>query len=236
MTNINKKHYIIGAVLIALAFAAQPFTFYAMQRYVAPKVIPQPGQVAEVDVKGLEMPADEIQHLRGSKDAKIYLVEFIDYECYFCNQFHNTITNIFNNSNGKVALVHKYFPLSSIHPHATNASISAECVSKLSGNDNFWKYTDTLILNNKTFSDDYFRQEAIKLGIKQSDFSACIADAAIKDIVDKDQSVGTSLGVQGTPFTLVVKNEGGKLEVLDSINGAQPESVVQALVDKHLAE
>jgi protein-disulfide isomerase len=236
MTNINTKHYLIGAGLIALAFAVQPFTFYYTQRYIAPEVIPQPGQVAEVDVKGLEMPADEVRHLRGNKDAKIYLVEFIDYECYFCNMFHGTITNIFNKSNGKVAIVHKHFPLSSIHPNASNASIASECVARLSGDGNFWKYTDTLILNNKIFSDDYFKQEALKLGIKASDFNTCMADATIKGIVDKDQSAGMSLGVRGTPFTLIVKNEGGRLEILDSVNGFQSEAIVQALVDKYLGE
>lgn len=236
MKNLNTKHYVIGAAVIALAFAIQPFTFYFSQRYIAPKIIPQPGEIAAVDVKGLEMPREEVTHIRGSANAKIYLVEFIDYECYYCNMFHSAITNIFNKSEEKVAIVHKNFPLSSIHPNAMNAAVSAECVAKLGGNDNFWKYTDTLILNNKTFSDNYFKQEATKLGINPNDYNTCISDPSIAAKVDSDQATGSSLGVQGTPFTLVVKNEGGKLIVLDSINGSQPEAVVKALVDKYLAE
>jgi protein-disulfide isomerase len=236
MTHIDKRHYFIGAALLAFAFAVQPFTFYLSQKYIAPKVIPQPGAVAEVDVKGLEMPASEVRHLKGDANAKIYLVEFIDYECYYCNMFHSAISNILSKNNGKVAIVHKSFPLSSIHPHAMNAAIASECVAKLAGNDNFWKYTDTLILNNKTFSDDYFKQEALKLGVNPTNYATCMADAAIKDLVDQDQAIGSSLGVQGTPFTLIVKNEGGKLVVVDSVNGSQSEAVVQALVEKYLAE
>jgi protein-disulfide isomerase len=235
MRKIANKHYYMGAGIIALAFAIQPFAMLGVQNYVLPKILPNQQEIA-TDVTGAEIAKEDLRHIKGNVDAKIYLVEFIDYECYFCNQFHNAITNVFNNEGGKIAVAHKNFPLTQIHPNAYNSSVAAECVAKLAGNDAFWKYTDTLILNNTTFNDAYFKAEALKLGVKSADFDTCFSDPAVKNIVDTDTNYGVEFGVQGTPHTLIVKNEGGKLTVLDVVNGAQSESVLKGLVDKYLTE
>jgi protein-disulfide isomerase len=171
--------------------------------------------------------------LRGNPEASIVLVEFSDYECPFCGRFHDVPKNIVANSNGKVAWAWKHFPLS-FHPNATPAAIAAECVNKLAGVEKFWSFSDSLIANQQNLSDKFYKSEATKLGIDSSVFSACLSDPQTTSNVNTEQEEGTALGVNGTPNTLIVKNEGGKYTILESINGALPEATVQSAINKYL--
>src|SRR3972149_9025209 len=47
------------------------------------------GKLAEADAKKVEKPGDK-DHIRGSLDAQIFLIEYSDLECPFCKQFHLT--------------------------------------------------------------------------------------------------------------------------------------------------
>jgi protein-disulfide isomerase len=215
-----------------------------MQRHLLPLVgnyilgdIAAPNKDGQVEAKGQTVKITNKNLVRGDIDkAEILLVEFSDYECFFCNKFHPTIKSIFDKSNGKIAWVYKHFPLEQIHPDAKEAAISAECVAKLSNKDNFWQYTDTLIANNKNFSSAFFESEAGKLGINISSFKTCLTDPSIANKINDDLAEGASLGVSGTPNTMIVKKDGDNYVILDSINGALDEKATQAIVDKYLVK
>jgi protein-disulfide isomerase len=141
--------------------------------------------------------------------------------------------SIMKKNEGKVAWVYKHFPLP-FHPNAKPSAIAAECIATLGGNDKFWQFTDGVFTDTIKLSDAEYLKAAGKLGLTAETFNKCIADASIAAIVDKDQAEGSSLGVSGTPNTFIVKNEGGKLTVLESVNGALPEAAIQAIVDKYV--
>jgi hypothetical protein len=46
-------------------------------------------------------------------------------------------------------------------------------------------------------------------------------------------SEGETLGVTGTPSTFVVKNDNGKLIILENINGALPKETVDSIIKKY---
>lgn len=232
---IERKHYIIGGLIIALALALQPFALLFTQINLAPSLVPMltgTNMDGTPTVEGMEISTENLK-LRGNPEASIVLVEFSDYECPFCSRFHDAPKNIVANSNGQIAWAWKHFPLS-FHPNATPAAVAAECVNKLAGGEKFWQFSDFLIANQQTLSEELYKGEAVKLGIDQRIFSACLKDAQMATNVDNELNEGSTLGVNGTPNTFIVRNEGGKYTVLESISGALPEATVNAAVAKYL--
>lgn len=237
---IEKKHFIIGSVIISLAFIIQPFSLLATQIFLAPIVAPlvmgknlaQGAEPGSTTMAGKEILTEGLR-IKGNPQAEIILVEYSDYECPFCNRFHNTPKEIVENSNGKVAWAWKHFPLTQIHQNARPAAIAAECVNKLGGVEKFWQYSDMLITNQTTLSEKLYISEAGKLGINSSTFASCLKDVSISSKVDAETREGESLGVSGTPSTFVVKNEDGKLTILENINGALPKATVESIIAKY---
>jgi protein-disulfide isomerase len=239
MNKIETKHFVFGALILSLAMIVQPFSLLATQMIVAPKIAPyimgnqaNSADAGATTMAGKEIKSDDLK-IRGNKDAKIILVEYSDYECPFCSRFHDTPTEIVADSNGEVSWAWKHFPLTQIHQNARPASIAAECVNKLAGAEKFWQFSDILIANQTKLSDSLYKSEAAKLGLNAAGFASCLKDPAIATIVDENTSEGEDLGVSGTPSTFVVKNEGGKLTILENINGALPKATVESIIAKY---
>jgi protein-disulfide isomerase len=235
-TRIERKHYILGALIISLAFIIQPFSLLATQNFLAPilaKAITGKNADGSVSMEGKEVPSEGLK-IRGNSNAQIILVEFSDYQCPFCARFHNTPKELMNKYGDKVSWAWKHFPLNAIHPEATPSAVAAECVNKISGTEKFWDYSDTLINNQQNLNKNFYVNEAVKMGINASDFNKCLLDPSMKAIVDADLKLGETLGTSGTPNTLIVKNENGKLTVLEAVSGAMPASTFENIIDSYL--
>lgn len=90
---------------------------------------------------------DDSDHYRGNRNARLVIVEYSDFECPFCEQFHPSMEQVMQDYNGEVAWVYRNYPLS-FHPFAQKAAEAAECVAKLSDNDTYWEYADSLFAAN----------------------------------------------------------------------------------------
>ncbi len=80
-------------------------------------------------------------HIIGSIDAPIVIVEYSDYECPYCKAFQATLNKLVTESNGNIAWVYRHWP---IHQNSFEKLVAAECVSQIKGNDAFWKYSELL--------------------------------------------------------------------------------------------
>lgn len=100
----------------------------------------EPGAVLE-DIRGVE----ENDHVRGSADAKVVIVEFSDFECPFCKVFHETMKRITSEySAGDVAWVYRHWPIPQLHPKAGKEAEGAECAAEQGGSEMFWKFADAV--------------------------------------------------------------------------------------------
>ena len=89
------------------------------------------------NVQGIQ----ESDYVRGNKNAKVVLVEYSDYECPFCQRFHDTMNEIMDTYGDDVAWVLRDYPLP-FHANAQKAAEAAACVGSIAGNDKFWEFTD----------------------------------------------------------------------------------------------
>ncbi len=169
-------------------------------------------------------------HIRGSKNAKVIIFEFSDYECPFCEKIHPELQKAVDEYNGKVAWVFKYFPLSS-HPHAEEKAAVGECVAQLAGENSFWKFTDDVFDGGTDLSVDDVKKRAEKYNLTGGKLEDCIADADIKEKVQLDKQLGQQHGVSGTPGNILLNTDTGETTL---IPGALPYESLKTIIDKML--
>lgn len=79
----------------------------------------------------------------GSKDARVTLIEFSDFECPYCRSFYkDTVLQIRKDyiETGKVKMLYRHYPLP-FHPNATPFAIASECANE---QGRFWEMHDKI--------------------------------------------------------------------------------------------
>lgn len=98
---------------------------------------------AKSDYQGEIPPPTSTDHIIGSLDAKIIMVEYSDLECPYCKKFSVTAKRIVDESDGQVAWIYRHWVVhTQSGQNALPKAVASECVAKLKGNDAFWKYID----------------------------------------------------------------------------------------------
>ncbi len=129
---------------------AQPFAVVdkAVQDVLAGNPVVIPGIAAKDLSTTLDQmnPVSTTDHIRGSANAKVVIVEYSDTECPFCKNFHSTMKQIMAKyeADGSVAWVYRHSPLAQLHPKAEHEAQALECAFEQGGNDKFWAYTDRI--------------------------------------------------------------------------------------------
>jgi protein-disulfide isomerase len=83
----------------------------------------------EKGVKKLTVPVNiGADHIRGSVNASITLVEYGNYECPYTAMAYPIGKEIMRQSGDKMHFVFRNFPLNDIHPHAQAAAEAAEAL------------------------------------------------------------------------------------------------------------
>lgn len=183
-----------------------------------------PGQTGEVKA---DIDDDSVL---GNKNAEVTIIEFSDYECPFCGRFYTqTLPSIKEDyiDTGKVNLVFRDFPLTSIHPNAQMAAEATECAKEQGGDDAFWKMHDKLFENQASLSSDSIKSMAKGLGY---DISNCLDSGKFRSEVQKDTADAQAAGGQGTPYFVVIGKDGKGT----AISGAQPYANFQQVIESKL--
>lgn len=183
------------------------------------------------------LPITEDDHVLGSPNATITIVEYSDIDCPFCKGFHETMKQIIEEygPTGEVAWVYRNFPLTVIHPNAARHAEAAECVASLGGNQAFWDYLDVLFENapgNEQTDPSRYGEFAEEVGVSASDLQACIDSGEQRAKIEAQFNQALDAGATGTPFNVVVV-EGEDPVVLPG--GAVPYDRLKSVIDQILA-
>jgi len=155
----------------------------------------------------------------GNREAKVAVVEFTDYECPFCEQYHTeTFPQLKKEfiDTGKVQYILRDFPLN-FHTKAKGAAIAANCA----GNQNaYWKMNDLLFSQQSELGEALYHKSAQFLGLNMEQFLACSKLDDQAQEVNADVTYGHQIGVNGTPTFFVGRIQNGQLVDAMEISGA----------------
>ncbi len=155
----------------------------------------QVGRTAE-DILDLDADVDpERDHIRGSDDAPVTLVEYGDFECPYCGQAEQVIRALLA-EHGDVRYVWRHLPLNDVHP---SAQLAAEASEAAAAQDAFWEMYDVLLGHQgKLTLRDLFGY-AGEVGLDAERFRDELRRRVYAPRIAEDVASADESGVTGTP-------------------------------------
>jgi protein-disulfide isomerase len=136
----------------------------------------------------------------GPTEAPIRLIEFADFECPYCGEFHKKLKAVAARYKNQIGLTYVHFPIPG-HRFATPAARVAECAAE---QGRFEAMHDRLFEEQDQFGlkpwDDY----ASAAGVPNIPaFDTCIKKTDSIPRVEEGKALGAKLNVQGTPTIII---------------------------------
>jgi len=166
----------------------------------------------------------------GEPNAPVVIEEFSDFQCSYCQTFHqNTGAQIIEQyvETGQVYFIFRNFAfLGRESLAAANGSMCAAEQGK------FWEYADILFANQSghdagAFSDRRLEAFAENINLDKALFQSCMRENRYQDQIQQDYQAGVSQGINSTPSFII----NGKL-----VTGALSFSAFQAEIEAALME
>jgi protein-disulfide isomerase len=181
----------------------------------------------------------------GNENATVYVIEFSDYECPYCQASEGTNQEVISRlkegdsaweapipkviedyvNTGKVKLVFRNFPL---HTNSKEAALAAFCAKE---QDKFWEYHQLLFKNYDALTSTDLKKYAVDLNLNLSQFNQCLDSNKYQNNIDNDMKDGDALGVSGTPTFFIGNDEKGYEKVV----GAQPFSDFKQIIESKIS-
>jgi len=164
---------------------------------------------------------DESTHvLDDAGEGAPVVVEFFDYECPSCGQFHPIVEDLRDRFEGEVTFAVRYFPLPG-HPNAVPAALAAEAAAQ---QGELERMHATLFERQQEWAGTEdaaaaFRGYAEELGLDLAAYDEAVADPATLERIQADADAGIALGVQSTP-TFFVDGDMVELQRYDDVETA----------------
>jgi protein-disulfide isomerase len=237
MDTVTLKRSHFYSVLVVLAFAAGILVGYVTWGTGTSEVASQSSQTPnQTSGPVVEAPVatEEAQFVRydvfsqsayalGPEDAPITIVEFSDFQCPFCRRWHEEVYEpLLASYPGKIRMVYRHLPLTSIHPDAFSAAEAAMCAGE---QDAFWQYHEKLF-SSETLGSQLYTQYAQELTLDITAFEVCMTEHRYQEAIQTDSDFAINLGISSTP-TFFINGL--------AIVGAQPLDVFKQVIDKELA-
>lgn len=179
------------------------------------------GSVPYPDLKRIDVPLEKTDPVLGKADAPVTIVQFAEYQCYFCAKVQPTLDALLEDYDGKVKLVYKDFPLEN-HTRALPAAVAARCAGE---QGRYWEMSGKLLADQQALADEDFGAHAEAIGLNVEKFEACRAGGEMEPLVRASFELGQEVGVAATPTFYV----NGLL-----VSGAQPYDQFKAIIEQEL--
>lgn len=137
----------------------------------------------------------------GSLDAKVILIEYLDFECEACRAYNPLVKQLKETFKDDLKIVYRYFPLPG-HKNSMTAALSVEAAWK---QGKFFEMKDILFLTQgdwgeKAYADkELFYSYAEALDLDMVQFKADIEKPELLERIQRDQESWKALWIQWTP-------------------------------------
>lgn len=138
---------------------------------------------------------------QGNKKAVVTLIEYGDYQCPPCGNYHPVLKRLNREFEGQILFVFRNFPLSAIHLNAELAARAAEAAGK---QGRFWEMHDLLYEKQQEWSvsstpRDIFLRYARSLNLDPKKFDEDLDSKEVRARVENDFKRGFEAGINSTP-------------------------------------
>lgn len=160
----------------------------------------------------------EGQPMIGDADANVTVVEFGDYRCPVCKQFHDQAWPQLKQNyvdTGKVKFYfinYAFLDQNFAGKSSTRAAAAGECVLK-QDQEQFWNFHNALYNNQKSERQDWATQDFLMNlarekteGLDYEQLQSCVSNRETINKVQQDRNIGKNAGVTGTPSIYVNGN------------------------------
>lgn len=144
----------------------------------------------------LSAPVTERDHIRGSIEAPVLIVEYGDYECPHCGRAYWALKRVEEELGDRVGFVFRNFPLSDIHPRADAAADALEAAAAQGG---FWAMHDLLYEHQHELEGLDLEKHARVVGLDVARWKRDFWDRRYRHRVTEDIATGRESGVTSTP-------------------------------------
>ena len=220
----NRRGLIIVGVIIAVVVVAAILVIALSSN-----------QSADVDMSSIDQSrAEDGGFVLGDPNAPITIVEFADFACPHCQQYHSDITRFIQDyvATGKAKFEYRIFPTAGGQTTYYTGQL-LECAEEQKPGA-FWDGYNLMFSYafGGLYNTDVGRRFATDLDLNYSDLLTCASSATQ---VQTDINFGQQAGVSGTPAVLVRYNDGpGQFVTFNGrtySSGGPPYSVLAELAE-----
>jgi protein-disulfide isomerase len=143
--------------------------------------------------KPIELDRD---HVQGPLSAPAQVVEYGDYECPACRAAQPGVSALQAQLKGRMCLVFRHFPLTTVHPNAATAAEAAEAAGD---QHKFWAMHERLFTTPTPLTYEVLISLARALDLDVVKFALALQRHTYLERVRDDFMSGVRSGVNGTP-------------------------------------
>lgn len=174
----------------------------------------------------------------GDDSAKVAIVEFTDFQCPFCADYHRRTFVQLNEEyvkTGKVQYISRNFPL----PAHMLAEKAAEAVLCAGDQGKYWEARDRLFANQQALDLANMSTHAEALNLNVSLFDECLKAGKHASTVQNDLADAKILNIQGTPSFFIGYAEVGdpsRIHAVRLLTGDLPFREFQNAINELLSQ
>lgn len=141
----------------------------------------------------------------GPVDAKVTLVEYLDFECEACGAYYPLTSKLKEEYKDSMRFVIRYFPLPG-HKNSRTAAYAAEAAGK---QGKFWEMYNILFTKQSEWGEqqvvnqDQFEQYAVEAGVNIDQWKKDVASDEVMNRVEDSYQEALNLKLEGTPVFFI---------------------------------
>ncbi|NQV93107.1 thioredoxin domain-containing protein [Candidatus Kaiserbacteria bacterium] len=217
----------LGALVGLVVFrASDSFSSFAQPPFIHAKVLLNPPEsiytVPEVT---------EADHIWGSKDAQVKVIEYSDTECPFCKKNYSNMKYLINYYDGDVAWIYRHHTLDHRFTKSRKEAEASECAASIGGEGAFWLFLDNIY--RVTGSNDSLDLSTLpsivgQFGVDEEAFNTCVEGGYYAGLVEGQNREAFAAEITYTPSMVIIWPDGERRSL---IIGARNKKTIKTALD-----